>query len=181
MPFFRTWIDQPSVDISDMPSGTLRLVASTEVTSDTTSVSFTNLDINTDKMYVIICNVKNNTASTSSYNLFINSDTTTTNYYTQLLQAAGTALSANRFTSPQVLYLTAGTRGVSTVKVFLDADSYLKCAFEHLRDTGSGILYVCGHVSKTASVTNITQIDIQASITNAISAGSTFALYKCDY
>lgn len=76
-------------------------VAEITLDADATTITVTGLDILTDKFYEILL-ITTNPVATGGIRMFINADTTTTNYYTQLLIAEGSGVGAIRYndTSP---------------------------------------------------------------------------------
>lgn len=63
--------------------------------SNTTEVTFSSLDLDTDRMWLVIFIWKNPLASSPNFAVYFNADETNTNYYTQTLNAKGTAVGAS--------------------------------------------------------------------------------------
>jgi len=155
----------------------LNKVAEIDVAADTTSMTITGLDINTDKFYLLLFKTKNPTASGSGYCLFVEGDLVTTNYYNQNVYGDGASVGGTRENIPRIIYLPAGERGSCTVWLFRDPDGYPRYFSTIARATGATMILVIRDGSKTATVTNITRIDVQSEVTNAIGAGSKLIIY----
>ena len=169
-----------TVDLSDLPAGTLRRIAEVNVESDTTSVSFTNLDINTDKVYVFYINVYNPTTDNAGIDIFVNNDTTVTNYYREHLVASGSSVGAGNVNDNRIMNVFAGTSTSAHVIVMLDPQGHVRTQTWENDRSGTDLRVMLFNVYKSTTETNVTQIDLTASVTNAIGAGSRFALYKVD-
>jgi len=88
----------------------LDLIKEIDITADLTDLDITGLDINTHKLYLIVLNFKNPTASASVYELFVNGDYVTTNYYFQYIEASGTSIGSigstrQRWPTPLLVHL----------------------------------------------------------------------------
>jgi len=153
-------------------------VAEVEVDSDCTYVDFTGLDGNSAWFYILFGIIKNPTSSNSHYYLFVNGDTTTTNYYRQKWTCNGTATEALRVNYPSVGYATSSNRTFLEIAITKDSDGYFRFNSKENRLTGSDVQLHLHFGCKTATVSNITSLRVQAGATNAIGAGSKFILFK---
>jgi len=167
-----------SIPSGKLTFGTWEKIAEVILTSNVTRIDFTGLDINTHKAYLLIYTAKNPTTSTSGINFYVENDTTSANYYKEYVQIDGTTVTAGRVNDPNIVYFPAGDRVAGYVYFFRDPDGYYKAVGYNCYGTGSGVSMCFGVISKTATVTNITQINIVAGVANSIGAGSKFLLFK---
>jgi len=153
-------------------------IAEVSPTVDVDYVDFTGLDINADGIYVLYSTVGNPLTVGCIYYCFVEGDYTLTNYYNQYIYAYGTSLSANRINNPAIFYNFAG-EGISVITYILrDLDGYFRFISFIPRRSGGAIEQLIRMGCKTATVTNITSIRIQASQSGGIKAGSRFTLCK---
>jgi len=167
-----------TVDLTDLPNGTLVKVSDVDVSSNTTTVSFTGLDINADGFYLLKGTVKNATSDATDLYLYFNGDTTNTNYYRQQFYANGSNIGYNRVNAPNFINVAGSGESSFDVSIFRTDTGY---CFAHLFCTmnkASNVAILLRTLSTATTHTNITQIDLTASVTDAIAAGSQFVLYK---
>jgi len=89
--------------LSKIQSGILEgyeLIGEIEVSVDSTTVTFSNLNGDEDVEYIVIVVLKNPTGSASEYYLYPNG--ITANHSSQYLHATGTSISAYRRTTPHI-------------------------------------------------------------------------------
>jgi len=153
-------------------------VSEVEVSSDCTYVDFTGLDGNSAWFYVLFATIKNPTASGSGYNLFVNGDTTETNYYNQWINIDGTSRNSDRENRPWAVYNEAGVKNFYEVIISKDPDGYFRYVGKGNRREGSNVILVLTAGCKTATISNITSLRIQSSVSGAIGTGSKFILFK---
>jgi len=167
-------------NLAPKKAGDWQVIGEINVTSDTTYVEFTGLDINQDEEYELIILAKNPTADGCHYDLFINGDTTGTNYYSQLLRGYGNNVTAARFNEPTISYMNANHTNFIKVKIGLDPDGYMRFISHEAPNPPTDNLVETDlrHGMKINTVTNITSIRIQAGATNAIGADSKFILCR---
>jgi len=158
--------------------GDWQVLSEVDVASNCDYVDFTGLDINTDWFYILFCTIKNPTASGVIYYLFVEGDYTTTNYYAQYLESNGTTVNANRQNFPIIGTVSNGARGLFSVKVARDPDGYFRYFSAINREVGSSQRIAIRAGSKTATITNITQLRVSVSVSGAIGAGSKFILAR---
>jgi len=153
-------------------------VAEVEVSSDCDYVDFTGLDGNSAWFYVLFATIKNPTASGSAYHLYVNGDTTDTNYYCQYITGNGTNVTPARVNEPIIGYVPAGNRVYDIVNISKDPDGYFRYYVNTNRYSSSSIQVQIQAGVKTATIDNITSLRVQANVSNAIGAGSKFILFK---
>ncbi len=146
--------------------------------SDVDYVDFTGLDINTDKFYMLFTSIKNPLATSIWAYLFVEADYTSSNYYMQRFTASDTTVSAARYNWPGLSWIPPTDRSFQITFITRDPDGYFRFNLVNNRYTGSNIELENSAGSKTAPVTNITQLRIAATTASGIGAGSIFILCK---
>jgi len=168
----------PPLTSDQLAFGTWEKIVETEVTgAAVTSITVTGLDLDDAKAYVLLFKVTNPTASASAYSLFLNNDTTATNYYRQFLYGAGTAISARRDNNAAVWSADPGEETIGWFLMIRDPAGLVKgISLDTRRDPA----WIWGAFQNYGWVTtaNVTRIDIVASITDAIGIGSKVIMFK---
>lgn len=175
-----TWIPDGSVTPAKLAEGTMRMVANEVLTGAATTVSFTGLSIDTSKHYILVYDLKTGAAGANIF-IFVNADTTVTNYYSQLIDCDAAVLGGNRYNSPMVAWVNANGRESGFAHIFLGVDDYFRCIAQNQRYTGASVRVTQYATCKTGTTADITQIDITSSAANHLVAGSRFTLYEVDY
>lgn len=156
------------------------LVEYTVTGASVTSIDFSGLDINAHGgSYEIECRLINQTASNSSIQLFINNDTTSTNYWTQLTGSSAGALSSGRYNYP-LLTQVIGNASFSASGLLLLASGTPCYDGIHQHGQTSAITNYLTSFRKTSTVTNITQLTFTASVANVIGIGSKIIIRRKD-
>jgi len=155
------------------------LVGEIEVSQATTEVSFTGLDINAHKGYVLESYI-NGAAAGSNYYLFYNNDETNTNYYHQRLEVGGsdgTSITAARANNAAYCASAVASNIYAVTHIDRGADSIIRSITQSINQayTVSLFIYAQRH---TVSQNNLTTLTIQAGQENAIGAGSRFRLWR---
>lgn len=148
-----------------------------------TSIQFTGLDINTHKQYLIEFDWYNPTASVADASLFINNNTTATNYYTQVLNINNATLTGARNNTNSVGAMNTTKRGRYEIRLSLVSDgtnAYPALSSHGSYDSGSTQAQTIRTVSSITAVANITQIDLTSSIASSIGIGSVVRIYRGD-
>lgn len=146
--------------------------------SPTTTISFTGLDINTDKCYIAFLNIKNALAQGIAVGCWINGDTLYSNYTTQSLTANGATLTGERSSDNYIFRIDSQSSGSGTAKIFKNVTNYPQLFGEEIKGVTSGTQVVLHTICKNATVTNITQIDFGSNVANGIDVGSYVGLFK---
>lgn len=155
------------------------LVSDVVVGTATTSVDFTGLSIGKEDDYMFVSTVVNGTASGALYRLFVNNNTTNTNYYYQSVDSNGTSNTASRANEQALCYAFANSTSFNISLLKLTNNGYYLTQSNNHRYVGSSSTYISKIVStSTFTATSITQLTITASVASAIGAGSRFQLYK---
>jgi len=156
------------------------LLAEFEVTGTAlTSINFSGLDINTHKSYRIEIELINPLASSPNIYLFVNGDTTVTNYDSQHT-IFSTSASASRPNSSLLTTMVASQlmKTILNVSIVDDVASYIVSSLSPTSSTT--VNSTSGSGRKTATVANITQLTFTASISNTIGIGSKIRIYRGD-
>lgn len=165
------------------PPNPMQLLSEQIVGAATTTVTFTGLNINTDRKYILDVLIKTNTATNVSYKIFINNDTTAGNYQTVLISVTAANVISNGYANTQILELDASggaSSGSANINIELGPDGIFRCIShcnELIAPTAAVKLEIYS-VSSRVTFANITRIDITASGANQIGAGSIFRLYR---
>lgn len=147
--------------------------------SAVTSIDFSGLDINTHKSYIVELEIINPTGSTADISLFVNADTTQTNYYSQIFFAQGTTSSASISNASKLM--TSRSSGSENSVVFIQkVNNYLKAMANGIGLNGSSMYWQTQSITKTAQITNITQLTFTSSIAGSIGVGSKIRIYRGD-
>lgn len=155
------------------------LLADITVGTATTSVDITGLNIGKGDEVLLVSSMNNVVANTSEARIFINGNTTVSNYYTQRIYAMSTSRGASRFNSSTAIINdnVDTTLAITTIK--LTNSGFFVCQSQNSRKIGTGSLLLDDwYATSTFTVTSITSLKIESSLTNAIGIGSRFQLYK---
>ena len=156
-----------------------QLLADITVSSATTQVDITGLNIGKDEEIVLVVDFVNASGSTSNLYGYVNDNVTDTNYYTQVLQATGTTVASVRNPQPAIMNNSASSRSLAIIKIKLTNNGYFVFQTSNNRDYGGSAIQVYEYYgTSTFTLTSITKLSIIASIANSIGIGSRFQLYK---
>jgi len=155
----------------------LRKVFEYVAETDISEIDIKGLDLERDKVYIIIFNIKNPTGTSSAYRLFCNGDFTLTNYWFQWGEISGGVLSSSRQNTNQFAYVDAGQNAHAETTIGRSPDGYPQWFTRSCRGIGGAIMIhlVAGCWMSTANVTRLT---IRSEVTNAIGAGSRLVIYS---
>lgn len=160
-------------------SASQKPIAEYEVTgSAVTSIDFTGLDINAHKSYRIELEAIDG-ATGSDISLYVNGDTTATNYYHQYIYANGASVSSGRANNPTVVAIISGTNSSSVINV-LRVNGYPHILSLINRSGSSTIELIQRTIQKTGTVTNITQLTFTSNVANGIGVGTKVRIYRGD-
>ena len=156
--------------------GDLELVEKKTLGAAATTVTFSGLDGDTDGIYYLFFQFD----AANTFNGDIRPNGTTSNLSIQRSRVSGSSYAGTRISSWQVVQAAAGNHFWGAYRIGADKTGTLSRGIDGLtnRDSaGSAILYThAGNWSETS--TNITSIDIVASVANSFSSGGKFWLYK---
>jgi len=156
------------------------LISQVIPSSNVAVVEWTGLDINTDKFYIIIATIHNPSPSVAyEYAIFVNGDTTITNYYSQLHYADGATHVVRRDNDPGFCYIGALGDTMVFCLITHDPGGHFRYASLEARENGSIIRSEQKAGAKTATITNITALSIYCIGGAAgIGAGSILQIFK---
>ena len=146
--------------------------------SAVTSIDFPLLDINTHKSYRVEIEIVGSASVTNIY-MFVNGDTAITNYYSQGIFANATSFTGGRNNEPRIG--NTGNEDYQKINVAVSLISSKVCynTLGNYSDDSSiqGSIF---YGTKTATVTNITQLTFTSSVASAIGVGSKIRIYRGD-
>lgn len=156
------------------------LLADITVSSATTQVDITGLNIGKDEEIVLIADVYNPTASGTPLSILVNGNYTVTNYYTQYISVNGTSVTAGRENNANLQYHDPVRKLLAIAKIKLTNSGYFVWQSDANRayDLGSQLFYVPIYGTSTFTLSSITSLRISVGVANAIGIGSRFQLYK---
>lgn len=157
-------------------------LADINVTTATTQIDFDNLNITKDDELRLVYTLVGESTTASLYSLFVNNNTTSTNYTSQNINVSGSTINPGR-SSDSIFAAgrsTQKTYGFNKIKV----SNNDKFVFENPQMFSIGSLSselsvnnrnVVGH---NFTLTSITKLSVVSSRTNGIAVGSRLQLYK---
>jgi hypothetical protein len=155
------------------------VLADIDVVSAVVYVDFTSLDINTDKLYILVLNIKHAVASPMDYMLYRSADYTNTNYYTQWINASGTTVSANRGNFPAIHYVPANGAQFSVAYITRDSGGYFHALAFFDYDRASAVAATIRFINSSNTTANVTSLRVYTnSGNNGIDIGSRLTLCK---
>lgn len=153
------------------------LLADIEVTSATTSVDITGLNIGKGDEVVLVSDIKNTSVSTSIYYLYFNA--TTSGYYSQGLSASATTYPGARTTDARMLDIATNQNASLVSNVKLTNSGYVISQNNSVENYGSSsVLLNNFYATTTFTATSVTEVRVTGSVANSIGIGSRFQLYK---
>ena len=156
-------------------------VADITVSSNTTQVDITGLDIKKGDEYLLVSDVLAQISQGSVISLTPNDLTTVTNYYTQWIFGGGSTAAAGRPNTNQMTFVTGvGNNAISHTHIKLsNIGAYTHQSYQ-LRNAGTSTPVISNDfTSSTAeNITSITKLNIKSNETNGIGTGTRFILYK---
>ena len=158
-------------------------ISGSAVTSVTTNGTVT-LDGNAHGGYWFEIIIENTSGSATQYYLYFNNDQTSTNYYQHGQHSNSSGADAYNNNTAELIpngrTVTIGGYAMTTGMIMITPagrTSYNNNG--HYNDTGAGgVLHNVQVVRKTATVTNLTRIDVVASVASAIGVDSQFRLWR---
>lgn len=150
--------------------------------SAATSMTLTGLDLATDKSYMIDLSVLNATSTDTDLDMFMNADTTRTNYDHQLFIGDGGTPFTVRANTPRIMALGPAVGVLSTIRVFLSlqADGGVAAVVKGGRwRSGTGMVIWDTAWRWRTTGTNVTSITFTSVTANAIDVNSFARAYRC--
>jgi len=159
-------------------SGESLLVASAVVSgSAVTSVQFTGLDLNTDKDWVLVSIIINATASAADVRLFVNGDTTATNYRASAHWFYSGGHDKASVDGPTFANVLASKHLYSVCNISI-ANGYPSFLSRTIKGGDASAVAQDWGGYKEDTEANVTQLDITSTVASSIAVGSEFRLYR---
>jgi hypothetical protein len=153
------------------------LVTETDIITNTSSVSFTGLDLDSARIYLLYMAVTNPQATGGWGYIYFNNDFLATNYYSQILKGNDALVVANRQNRPRVIAFDAGYEAFGWCNIMRTPDGRTRYFILTNTDDPS-VLQIMHLTGAWTGTVNVTSIDITAPVANGIGAGSKFILFK---
>lgn len=155
-------------------------VADIIVSSATTQVDITGLNIDKDSEYMLVSDISNPTAFSPTYSLFANGNNAQTQYYRQYLYASNTTVSGGRANSNELSMSGGNNKSFAVTYIKLTNNGYLAIQTSESRDYSTLLNLMKQYMASTFTISSITYLKIESNVTNAIGIGSRFTLYRLD-
>lgn len=155
------------------------IIADITVSSATTSVDITGLNIDKTGEYMLVSDLVNTIASpNTAYTLFPNDNSTQTNYYRQFLYVSATVINAGRLNQNYYVDFT-NNKAFSIINIKLTNNGYFVQQVSNSKFYGSNAIDLVNQaITSIFTLTDITKLSIQSNTTNGIGIGSRFQLIK---
>jgi hypothetical protein len=155
-------------------------VADITVTSNTTQVDITGLNIEKDSEYLLVSNGVNATGSNNNLLMTPNNQTTITNYFTQSIAGFGSSSGASRRNEPRFMFMSGNQRGLTHTHIKLSNIEAYTFQSYGINQVGQSTIVLDNNFSSSTAenITSINQLNIISDQTNGIGSGSRFELYK---
>ena len=155
-------------------------VADVVVNANTTQVDITGLDIKKGDEYLLVSDVLTSASGEVNLNLYVNNNTTNSNYYNQGIIGNGSSTTAFRSNQTRFLDFGANKKGLSYTHIKLsNIGAYTHQSYSIFNYGDSDMHLRNLFVSSTAeNITSINQLNIGTNRNNSIGTGSRFELYK---
>ena len=142
-----------------------------------TTLDFTGLDINKDKIYELICTITDAVGTGPTMLIYVEGDYDDANYYIQMHSAEGATHGVGTVSAPRLGYLDRDD--TTLIRAILTRDSkgyfrYISNATKLALPTAVNIYNYCG--ASKVPFDNITQIRIASDLAGGIGKGSYFLL-----
>lgn len=152
------------------------LVAEIDIGSATTSITFNGLGAVSAGGYILTGNVVNTSISASNYFLYVNGDTTMSNYKCQQAYSINTTLTGLNANEPTFVGGLLASNTASFVCNIEVTPNNIEMYSSNSSRTDGYTESIMGY--RTISTTDITSLTITTDISNAIGIGSRFRIYR---
>ena len=171
------------VEIVALPAFELLFDSTGTVTFPQTQVNITGLNIGkNDELRMVYTFVGDDTSQNSDTSIFVNNQTTASNYHRQLLLGNGTSLGDNRYNNAQIIFARSNSKCCGFTDIKISNNDKFVLQDHHTRFIGSnasGLMsFTTNVVGSGFTLTSITQLTVSSVRTNGIAAGSRIRLYK---
>jgi len=169
------YLGKPLIASRSLAFGTWEKIAEVVPSSDVQTITFTGLDLSVDKAYMLVAKDKNPLASGGDVRyLFVNDDTTTTNYTHQEFGVSGGSVSSAERNDARIAHVPPGKTAIYWVFIGVGTGANVFWMSHAVKD-GPVLVHRYGW---NTNHSNITKIEIQSDTAGAIAAGSRFMLFK---
>lgn len=168
------------VEGGGLANGQYEVLADIQILEDSTVVDINGLSIDSTDELLLVSNLQNKTATNSNYYLFVNGNTTVSNYFTQGMYINAASRSSSRVTTPIMATQNGGYHGITVTSIKVTDFGYFVADSTHTRNYYQSSVIVMEDYLSTGifSITSIESLRVSATATGAISEGSRFTLYK---
>jgi len=146
------------------------------ITAAVTSVTSATLDGMADGGYDFEIWIYNPTGSTSAFSMYVNNDQTAANYDRTSMYTAGVSAGVANSADALIANVLTTGRAIVTGTLNISPDGYVSYNFIEKRLSDKYIL-VHG-VTKNATVTNVTRIDVVGSVASSIGINSRIRFWR---
>ena len=153
-------------------------VADITVTSNTTQVDITGLDIKKGDEYLLVSDLLS--SNSSGFELYYNNLTTSSGYYNQRIEAFSTTSFSLRENNPRYANALNGARHLSYINVKLSNIGSFTSQTYGIENYGSSDIFLSNFFTSSVAenITSISQLNVRSQSSNAIGTGTRFQLYK---
>jgi hypothetical protein len=162
------------------PADVYEELADVNVTTATTQIDFDNLNITKDDELKLVYTFVGATTTERDVSIFVNNNTTASDYTRQLILPLGSSIIANRSNTTDFSYIRSNQKscGFMDIKVsnndrFIGQNQNL----DHIGSQSSSLRQANHNIVSTFTVSSITKISV-SSPSNHIGVGSRLTLYK---
>lgn len=151
---------------------TAEKVVDLTVYSNTTQVDLTGFTIDKDSEYLLVSDIG---PTNQTVALYVNDNTTFSNYYAQRIEGNGSSAAAERWNNTYFM-----GAGVSYTHIKLSNIGAFTFQSYNTRNAGTNNIQVGNYFGSSIAenITSITKLNVVTNIANAITAGNRFQLYK---
>jgi len=169
-------VEIATLTVSNPIAGVENLIYSTTTASTVTDFTISNLDYGKYHYFNMTIIAKNALDSEVSLHLFVNGDTTATNYWAQRIIANSTGSSGERSNDGNITPMFNLSTNIITCKIMI-AGERLNTICSSIKSHNTNIVMLYGSRSlNTVETTNITSITLHTGTANAFSSGSKIIL-----
>jgi len=153
--------------------------ASGDIEASCTSVTWSGLDLDSARCYLLLLALEEGSGSDCMYNMYFNDDETDTNYQTRKFRIYGTNdIDRYVFNNPTVAMNLAGMCGFWHCTIMRGSSKPIFHSIGHRQVASDAIHERYDFTGGWEISSNVTKIKIKASQTDGIAAGSRLLLFK---
>lgn len=145
-------------------------------------ITFLNLNINLDDIYVIHCAIKNISVGARNARIYINGDFLATNYHSQRYTVAAGVIAAVANANTPIFTDIAATGNdgysYSIINIMLDIRGISRIISNSNDGSAANVKVDNAAITYDTTIANITRIDIDLDAANVIGIGSQFILLR---